>query len=133
MKVKEYDIDSLVITRGTSDISPTGKAVYVKDNQNNEYWFVVYDDVDLDKVLCLKNGNYWNKYGKKQNSKPKTQKQNKPKQVQEKQQSTPAKDVSKSKDETQTIELLKQYKELVDAGILTQEEFDAKKKQLLGL
>lgn len=30
-------------------------------------------------------------------------------------------------------EQLKQLKELVDAGILTQEEFDAKKKQLLGL
>ena len=30
-------------------------------------------------------------------------------------------------------EELKQYKELLDSGILTQEEFDAKKKQLLGL
>ena len=29
------------------------------------------------------------------------------------------------------IELLKQYKELLDSGILTQEEFDAKKKQVL--
>lgn len=28
---------------------------------------------------------------------------------------------------------LKKYKELLDAGVLTQEEFDAKKKQLLGL
>jgi len=28
---------------------------------------------------------------------------------------------------------LKQYKQLLDDGILTQEEFDAKKKQLLGL
>lgn len=28
---------------------------------------------------------------------------------------------------------LKQYKELLDSGIITQEEFDAKKKQLLGL
>jgi predicted Zn-dependent peptidase len=28
---------------------------------------------------------------------------------------------------------LKKYKELLDAGIITQEEFDAKKKQLLGL
>ena len=26
-----------------------------------------------------------------------------------------------------------QYKELLDKGILTQEEFDAKKKQLLGI
>ena len=31
------------------------------------------------------------------------------------------------------IETLKKLKELVDIGILTQEEFDAKKKQLLGL
>lgn len=28
---------------------------------------------------------------------------------------------------------LKKFKELLDSGILTQEEFDAKKKQLLGL
>ena len=28
---------------------------------------------------------------------------------------------------------LKKYKELLDAGVITQEEFDAKKKQLLGL
>ena len=28
---------------------------------------------------------------------------------------------------------LKKFKELLDAGVLTQEEFDAKKKQLLGL
>lgn len=32
-----------------------------------------------------------------------------------------------------TAEELKKYKELLDSGILTQEEFDAKKKQLLGL
>ena len=31
------------------------------------------------------------------------------------------------------IEELKKYKELLDMGIITQEEFDAKKKQLLGL
>ncbi|MBO5652993.1 MAG: SHOCT domain-containing protein, partial [Clostridia bacterium] len=30
-------------------------------------------------------------------------------------------------------EELKKYKDLLDAGIITQEEFDAKKKQLLGL
>ena len=30
-------------------------------------------------------------------------------------------------------EELKQFKELLDMGIITQEEFDAKKKQLLGL
>lgn len=34
---------------------------------------------------------------------------------------------------TETVETLKQLKELLDAGILTQEEFDGKKKQLLGL
>ena len=28
---------------------------------------------------------------------------------------------------------IKKYKELLDSGIITQEEFDAKKKQLLGL
>ena len=31
------------------------------------------------------------------------------------------------------IDALKKLKELVDAGILTQEEFDAKKKQIMGL
>ena len=31
------------------------------------------------------------------------------------------------------VEELKKYKELLDGGIITQEEFDAKKKQLLGL
>lgn len=31
------------------------------------------------------------------------------------------------------IEKIKQYKELLDTGVITQEEFDAKKKQLLGL
>ena len=30
-------------------------------------------------------------------------------------------------------ELLKKYKELLDTGVITQEEFDAKKKQILGL
>ena len=32
-----------------------------------------------------------------------------------------------------SAEELKKFKELLDAGIITQEEFDAKKKQLLGL
>lgn len=32
-----------------------------------------------------------------------------------------------------TVEELKRYKELLDSGVITQEEFDAKKKQLLGL
>ena len=35
--------------------------------------------------------------------------------------------------EKDSITQLKEYKELLDSGILTQEEFDAKKKQLLGL
>ena len=34
---------------------------------------------------------------------------------------------------TSKADELKQYKELLDSGIITQEEFDAKKKQLLGL
>ncbi len=32
-----------------------------------------------------------------------------------------------------TAEELKTFKELLDSGVITQEEFDAKKKQLLGL
>ncbi len=34
---------------------------------------------------------------------------------------------------TGTAEELKKYKELLDSGVISQEEFDAKKKQLLGL
>ena len=32
-----------------------------------------------------------------------------------------------------TADEIKKFKDLLDAGIITQEEFDAKKKQLLGL
>jgi predicted Zn-dependent peptidase len=32
-----------------------------------------------------------------------------------------------------TADVLKKYKELLDAGIISQEEFDAKEEQLLGL
>ena len=32
-----------------------------------------------------------------------------------------------------TIDSLKKYKELLDCGIITQEEYDTKKKQILGL
>ena len=32
-----------------------------------------------------------------------------------------------------TADELKKYKDLLDSGVITQEEFDAKKKQLLGL
>ena len=34
---------------------------------------------------------------------------------------------------TSSADELKKYKELLDSGVITQEEFDAKKKQLLGL
>ena len=34
---------------------------------------------------------------------------------------------------TSTTDEIKKYKDLLDSGIITQEEFDAKKKQLLGL
>lgn len=37
------------------------------------------------------------------------------------------------KEEKTTVEQMKEFKELLDLGIITQEEFDAKKKQLLGL
>ena len=40
---------------------------------------------------------------------------------------------SVSDDMAQAAEALKSLKELLDSGIITQEEFDAKKKQLLGL
>lgn len=37
------------------------------------------------------------------------------------------------KNEVSTADQLKEYKELLDSGVISQEEFDAKKKQLLGL
>lgn len=37
------------------------------------------------------------------------------------------------KRKTSAADTLKEYKSLLDAGIITQEEFDAKKKQILGL
>ena len=44
----------------------------------------------------------------------------------------PVEKVSQTSTE-QNIDDLKKYKDLLDAGIITQEEFDTKKKQLLGL
>ena len=35
--------------------------------------------------------------------------------------------------EASSVEVLKKYKELLDTGVISQEEFDAKKKQLLGV
>lgn len=40
---------------------------------------------------------------------------------------------TKQEDAQSVADELKKYKELLDSGIITQEEFDAKKKQLLGL
>ena len=37
------------------------------------------------------------------------------------------------KQETSNADEIKKYKDLLDSGVITQEEFDAKKKQLLGL
>ena len=47
--------------------------------------------------------------------------------------SNPTTEAPKTTSETSNIENIKKYKELLDMGIITQEEFDAKKKQLLGL
>ena len=45
------------------------------------------------------------------------------------------KKIEKTTVETKTsnVEEIKNYKELLDSGIITQEEFDQKKKQILGL
>ena len=43
------------------------------------------------------------------------------------------KKTSASTNEISNAAAIKEYKELMDAGIISQEEFDAKKKQLLGL
>ena len=39
----------------------------------------------------------------------------------------------KQSSESDTIEQLQKYKGLLDAGVITEEEFAAKKKQLLGI
>lgn len=44
-----------------------------------------------------------------------------------------AKTVAKEENPHSNADELKKYKELLDMGVITQEEFDAKKKQLLGL
>lgn len=46
---------------------------------------------------------------------------------------TPAVEEKKANPASSNIEEIKKYKELLDMGIITQAEFDAKKKQLLGL
>jgi len=45
----------------------------------------------------------------------------------------PAAPAASAATEQDTIQALRSYKELLDSGIITQEEFDTKKKQLLGL
>ena len=49
--------------------------------------------------------------------------------IQEKEKTTQPEKVSAS---TSVADELKNYKELLDSGIITQEEFDKKKKELLG-
>lgn len=49
-----------------------------------------------------------------------------------KRQSTPS-NMTVVKQDLSNADELKKYKDLLDSGIITQEEFDAKKKQLLGL
>ena len=48
-------------------------------------------------------------------------------------QGQPAKSSAREMSTDEKIETLKKLKELVDMGILTQDEFDLKKKELLGL
>ena len=48
-------------------------------------------------------------------------------------QGQPAKSSAPEMSTDEKIETLKKLKELVDMGILTQDEFDLKKKELLGL
>ncbi len=43
------------------------------------------------------------------------------------------KEEPKIAEEKSDTEKIKEYKELLDSGIITQKEFDAKNKQLLGL
>lgn len=48
-------------------------------------------------------------------------------------QGQPSSNPSSSMSFDKQIETLKKLKELVDMGVLTQEEFDAKKKEIMGL
>lgn len=49
------------------------------------------------------------------------------------QQSQPAEPVQEDVEETDAAEQIRKFKSLLDDGIITQEEFEAKKKQILGL
>jgi len=51
----------------------------------------------------------------------------------ERQKSSTSQSIIKQNFSNTSAEEIKKFKELLDAGIITQEEFDAKKKQLLGL
>jgi hypothetical protein len=72
---------------------------------------------------------------KRQNTSPTTEKTSQAEKAQTQKQPTKTveENVSTAKKESDIISDIKQYKELLDSGIITQEEFDAKKKQLLGL
>ena len=48
-------------------------------------------------------------------------------------QTAPLSDAPAGQTLDEQVETLKKYKELLDAGIITQEEFDAKKRQVMGL
>ncbi len=49
------------------------------------------------------------------------------------QEQVPENKVEQSQNSLSAFDDIKQYKELLDLGIITQDEFNAKKKELLGL
>lgn len=60
-------------------------------------------------------------------------KQEEEKRQEEQKKQEEAKKQAETMDEISKVAAIKEYKELMDAGIISQEEFEAKKKQLLGL
>lgn len=66
------------------------------------------------------------------NAQYKKKQENERKQVELKKQEEVKKQVE-AMDEMSKVSVIKEYKELMDAGAISQEEFEAKKKQLLGL
>lgn len=80
----------------------------------------VFNDVYLYSFMVARKGNQVSK-------EPEAAKKEEPKP----QQSKPQQPEAAVETESKKIELLKEYKQLLDEGIITQEEFDKKKKELL--
>lgn len=116
---------------GTWEMMLSGSGSNVKDTETENVLAITYDDADGSEIfLRLEMLTGFNVYtqAKKCQELLDILRQNKIlNRINKQTEQTPAAPAISVADE------LKKFKDLLDAGILTQEEFDAKKKQLLGL